>query len=215
MKLNLHKVHFPVTTLGFGRRVGLWTQGCSIRCPGCISRDTWEPDESRAIEVLDLVKSLGAWLAQADGVTISGGEPLDQDMAINELLPVIRTHCRGDILLFSGHRHETLFSSYAHIVSQVDVLISEPYDPNAGATLQLRGSDNQHIFLLSELARTRYPANLDRQPRSPSQKLDVVVDGESVWMVGIPNPGDMSRVRCLLAKSGFKSHTSDQLPILA
>jgi anaerobic ribonucleoside-triphosphate reductase activating protein len=215
MKVQLNKAHFPITTLGFGQRVGLWTQGCSIRCPGCISRDTWDQDERRAIEVSDLVEQLNPWLANADGVTISGGEPLDQAEAICELLPLLRARCRGDILLFSGYRHETIFSRFARIVSQVDVLITEPYDPSAGSTLDLRGSDNQRVFLLSEFARTRYPANLDRQLRTPSRKLDVVVDGESVWMVGIPNTGDMSHVRHLLAKRGFNCHTSDQLPIRA
>lgn len=215
MKVQLNKAHFPITTLGFGQRVGLWTQGCSIRCPGCISRDTWDRDERRAIEVLDLVKQLDPWLAKADGVTISGGEPLDQAEAIGELLPLLRARCRGDILLFSGYPHETIFTGYAKIVSQVDVLISEPYDPSAGSTLDLRGSDNQRVFLLSELARKRYPENLDRQRRAPSRKLDVVVDGESVWMVGIPNAGDMLRVRHSLANRGFNCHTSDQLPIRA
>ncbi|MCT5046402.1 radical SAM protein, partial [Pseudomonas aeruginosa] len=27
--------------MGTGRRLGIWFQGCSIRCPGCISADTW------------------------------------------------------------------------------------------------------------------------------------------------------------------------------
>ena len=68
MKIALNKVHFPITTLGHGRRVGIWTQGCSIHCPGCISRDTWEPDDARAVEVATLLESLAPWLAEADGV---------------------------------------------------------------------------------------------------------------------------------------------------
>ena len=39
--ISLSRLHFPVTTLGPGRRIGIWFQGCSIRCPGCISADTW------------------------------------------------------------------------------------------------------------------------------------------------------------------------------
>lgn len=215
MKVQLNKVHFPITTLGFGQRVGLWTQGCSIRCPGCISRDTWDADDKRAIEVSVLVETLGPWLDKADGVTISGGEPLDQAESVGEMLSLLRARCRGDILLFSGHRHETIFTRFANIVSQVDVLISDPYDPSAGSTLDLRGSDNQRVFLVSEMARTRYPVNLDHQLRAPSRKLDVVVDGESVWMAGIPSTGDMTHVRRLLAQRGFNCHTSDQLPIRA
>lgn len=46
MEIAINKIHFPVSTLGFGQRLGIWFQGCSIRCPGCISRDTWEGGES-------------------------------------------------------------------------------------------------------------------------------------------------------------------------
>jgi len=210
VKIQLHKVHFPVTTLGFGCRVGLWTQGCSIRCPGCINRDTWNADPKCAIEVRDLVETISDWLAEADGVTISGGEPLDQPESICELIPLLRSRCRGDILLFTGYRNRTVFLRHANIVSQIDVLISEPYDPTAGETLELRGSDNQRIFLLSELARVRYPKNIDCQLRTPTRKLDVIVDGDDVWIVGIPASGDMTRVRRLLKTRGFSCHTSDQ-----
>ena len=55
MKLQLNKAHFPVTALGPGRRIGIWVQGCSIQCPGCVSLDTWKPDRSKAIEVDALI----------------------------------------------------------------------------------------------------------------------------------------------------------------
>ena len=38
--LALSRMHFPVTTLGPGNRIGIWVQGCTIRCPGCVSADT-------------------------------------------------------------------------------------------------------------------------------------------------------------------------------
>src|SRR3546814_9784731 len=44
MRIAVSRLHFPVTALGPGRRIGLWLQGCSIRCPGCISVDTWAHD---------------------------------------------------------------------------------------------------------------------------------------------------------------------------
>lgn len=41
MMLYLSRIHFPVTTLGPGNRIGIWFQGCSIQCQGCVSVDTW------------------------------------------------------------------------------------------------------------------------------------------------------------------------------
>ena len=63
--IQINKAHFPVTVLGPGRRIGLWVQGCSIGCKGCVSMDTWAPDASRAVPIADLV----AWCKKvaADG----------------------------------------------------------------------------------------------------------------------------------------------------
>lgn len=210
MKISLNKVHYPITTLGHGRRVGIWTQGCSIHCPGCISRDTWAPDAGRAVEVAELVETLAPWLAEADGVTISGGEPFDQPAALAELIAALRQLNQGDVLVFSGYPHEKLFSEHRALTEGIDVLISEPFVAGAGQTLTLRGSDNQRVFLLTELARARYPEDMDRDPWPAKRRLDVVVEGDAVWMAGIPHMGEMARLRQELARRGFGCKTSDQ-----
>jgi anaerobic ribonucleoside-triphosphate reductase activating protein len=87
MKIRLNKAHFPVTTLGPGQRIGLWVQGCHIQCPGCLSRDTWESDPAREVE-LELVLAWCRYVAPegCGGVTISGGEPFEQPAALAALL---------------------------------------------------------------------------------------------------------------------------------
>jgi anaerobic ribonucleoside-triphosphate reductase activating protein len=156
------------------------------------------------------VATLAPWLAQADGVTISGGEPFDQSAALAELVAALRRHTSGDVLVFSGYAHEKLFAEHEALTAQLDVLISEPFVAGAGQTLALRGSDNQRVFLLSELARARYPADLDKCPWPAKRRLDVVVEGDAVWMAGIPHTGEMARLRQELARRGFACQTSDQ-----
>src|SRR4029077_956889 len=53
--LELNKAHWPVTVLGPGRRIGLWVQGCTIRCRGCVSQDTWPRDPAKRIDVAALL----------------------------------------------------------------------------------------------------------------------------------------------------------------
>lgn len=210
MKIAINKTHFPVTTLGYGRRVVIWTQGCAIRCPGCINRDTWEKKSGSRIELAALATQLGSWLRSADGVTISGGEPLDQPAALAEFLAELRQRHGGDILLFSGYPHEQIFARHQAVVEQLDVLVSEPYRPEAGNKLMLRGSDNQRVFLLTALARTRYPADIDSRPWSPSRRLDVVVEDAELWMAGIPRPAAMAALRRRLADRGLACETSEE-----
>ena len=54
----------------------LWTQGCSIRCPGCLNDTLWDFKgwyDLTVEEILILAKE-----NNDAGVTILGGEPLDQ-----------------------------------------------------------------------------------------------------------------------------------------
>jgi anaerobic ribonucleoside-triphosphate reductase activating protein len=80
--IALSRLHFPVTTLGPGRRIGIWLQGCSIRCPGCISADTWAAAQGQTTTEA-VVDAIILWLPDAEGITVSGGEPFDQPEARN------------------------------------------------------------------------------------------------------------------------------------
>ena len=211
MKIAINKAHYPVSTLGFGRRVGIWTQGCSIRCPECVSKDTWELDEQRVTTVELLTSALSPWLTAADGVTISGGEPFDQPKALIELLGAVRRFNGGDILVFSGYSQECLFAEHREVVDLIDVLVTDPYRPDTGATLTLRGSDNQRIFILTDLARSRYPANLDEQSWGAHRRLDLFVENDTVWLAGIPRIEEMARLKTELDRRGIACKTSDQL----
>jgi anaerobic ribonucleoside-triphosphate reductase activating protein len=63
MKLALSPIHYPVRSLGPGAQAGIWFQGCSIRCRGCISSDTWAPDRGLTT-VNDVIELTRIWLAQ-------------------------------------------------------------------------------------------------------------------------------------------------------
>mgnify|MGYP001610597971 CR=1 FL=1 len=207
VNIALSRLHFPVSTLGPGRRVGIWFQGCSIRCPGCVSADTWA--QGRGITTVDsLVEALWPWLREADGITISGGEPFDQPQALHALLQVIPRAPSQDILVFSGHPFETLVSDPLVSTGCIDALISDPFLDGTSQTLPLRGSDNQRLHLLTELGKqrfARYQAPLETDQRS----LDVMFDDDgSVWLAGIPKQGDMHRLRALLGHQGHEIYTT-------
>ncbi|QDV12771.1 anaerobic ribonucleotide reductase-activating protein [Rosistilla oblonga] len=202
--ISINRIHYPIHSLGFGARVGVWFQGCQIQCPGCISRDTWESG-TNAIQLDELTQTLLPWTAAADGLTISGGEPFDQPDAVAALVKWWRTKNKGDVLLFSGYSAELLWDRYPAIVAQLDVLISEPYDAKQPQTQPLRGSDNQRMHLLTPTAAQRY-ANLDEAPT-----LDLCFDDDTVWIAGIPKPNAMAEIRRRLTAMGFAAGTSDQL----
>lgn len=208
----LSRIHFPVTTLGPGRRIGIWFQGCSIRCQGCISVDTWTQrgPAVRVDEVLELVARLAP---EADGLTISGGEPFDQPAALIALLRGVRALLRSeaDVLVFSGHPYEALKPVLAVAAGLIDGLVSDPFDLHMPQTLALRGSDNQRLHALTELGRARLLA-YNRQRTPADAAVDVMLDADgTVWMAGIPERGDIERLRHILAVDGTQAWTTEHV----
>jgi anaerobic ribonucleoside-triphosphate reductase activating protein len=184
MKIGISRLHFPVTTLGPGKRIGIWLQGCSIHCEGCISVDTWRFGiNSVALEEVKIL--LHRWLPESDGITISGGEPFDQEEALFELLKFLRPH-QQSILVYSGYSFQQLKSKKEILNGWIDVLISEPYDHEQPQTKALLGSDNQQMHLLTALGKSNFEAYLEK---SPEKKLDVQFEKNTVWMTGIPVKG--------------------------
>ncbi len=214
--LQLSRVHFPVTTLGPGQRLGIWFQGCSIRCSGCISADTWGPGRT-VVDVASLLEQVAPWLDQADGVTISGGEPFDQFDALLQMLVGLRQRTAADILVYSGHPLETLQPMLDQARDLIDAVISDPYIEQADQSLALRGSDNQRLTLLTALGRSRL-ASLERASTPADKALDLMFDATgTVWMAGIPRRGDLLRLRELLRAQGHQvqtsAHTSSRRPV--
>jgi len=198
MKIAVNKAHFPVTVLGPGRRIGIWVQGCSIGCKGCVSQDTWAQDPGHDMTVAQLL----TWCRQVsggalDGVTISGGEPFDQPKALAALLDGL-IHWRDsgasdfDILCYSGYPLARLQDAHGKLLGRMDALIPEPYIENKPIAHLWRGSSNQPLVPLSERGRSRYAAFIDAAADPADKRMQAMVDGDRVWYVGIPGRGDMN-----------------------
>lgn len=207
MQLRLNKLHFPVTTLGPGRRIGIWLQGCNIGCPNCISRDTWIADDRNLVDVREIVgfcRELAD--SEVSGVTVSGGEPFEQPGALAELLDGLDMWRREvkrpiDFLCYSGLPLARLRRDFSPIVSRLDALIPEPYVDRLPRGGTWRGSNNQPLVLLSDLARERYAPFANGEGSSKSDFQVMVHDGR-IWLIGIPARGDMEKLEAASRERG-------------
>ncbi len=208
--VSLSRVFFPVTTLGPGQRIGIWFQGCSIRCPGCISADTWS-QKPADMTVEEMLGRIGPHLDQASGVTISGGEPFEQFPALLDLLSSIRPRLqsRSDILVYSGFNMADLQSQISALDGLVDALITGPYIAEAGQTRPLMGSDNQELHLLTDLGRANFAEYL-RPRNAMDDQFDLLMDDDgTAWMAGIPGRGDFEKLRSVLHDRGISFQTTE------
>jgi anaerobic ribonucleoside-triphosphate reductase activating protein len=198
LPINLGRCHYPVRGLGYGRRVGIWLQGCSIHCPGCVVPESWHATPQHEVSLLRLLESLLPWLTDCEGVTLSGGEPFDQPEALLAIIVALRQLIDGDILVYSGYPYRRLVARHAEILQRVDVLASEPFVASRRHdSPTLVGSTNQRVHLLTPLARRRYH-NWAQFPPT----VGVAVAAEAVEMAGILRPGDLTRLATALTDSG-------------
>ena len=209
MKISLNKAHFPVTVLGPGRRIGIWLQGCSIGCKGCVSQDTWARDPGRDMSVAQLLRWCRQTTAgQLDGVTISGGEPFEQPQALAALLDGLQQWRSGggpdfDILCYSGYPLTTLQRDHAKLLASLDALIPEPFVQAKPLTHVWRGSANQPLVLLSPRGQARYAEFVEAPAADAGKRMQAMVDGQRVWYVGIPDRGDMAALEASCQARGI------------
>lgn len=196
MLINL--IHYPLYTLGIGRRIGIWTQGCSIRCNNCISRHSWNFDDKykRAVsEIIDDVKKILSKDIDVSGLTFSGGEPFDQSDALFLLLKDIRKIGINDIMVYSGYHFDILEKSYSHILSYIDALVDGNFIKGLNTSHIWKGSDNQklHILTIDKLLRKKYEEY--EKIMSERRELQIIQSGDKIFILGIPKQEDMEVIK--------------------
>lgn len=187
--MYIDRILSPIEALGPGNRLVIWTKGCSKHCKGCANPELWSVSGARNYSVDDIyVMIKNIYQDQPfDGVTISGGDPLEQKDDILKLIRMLKTIV-DDILVYTGYELGYIESEWAPeelsiLKSNISVLIDGPYieECNDGKST-LIGSTNQHIHYFDEKSERKYKEYLDA-----GRKIQNVYMGEKLISVGIHN----------------------------
>jgi len=141
---------------GPGLRMVIWTQGCPHRCKGCHNPQTHSYDGGFEVDVEDIVEQMKQ-LKLHKGITISGGEPLEQ----GEACSIIAKEAKKmglDVWIYTGYIFEDICErakadkpEWAELLKWVDVLVDGPFiEEQKNMLLRFRGSENQRIIDLRE-----------------------------------------------------------------
>jgi anaerobic ribonucleoside-triphosphate reductase activating protein len=154
MVIRIGTVLSSTVSEGPGTRAAFWTQGCSIKCPGCCNPELKAPERGEPKETFELASTLAS--SGEDGMTILGGEPLDQATAVADVIMHYRNLVDRSVWLFTGYTWNELreSASKSECVSMCDVVIAGPFDPLSPDTRRWIGSSNQTIHFLTP--RDRY-----------------------------------------------------------
>jgi anaerobic ribonucleoside-triphosphate reductase activating protein len=145
--VKLHAVEPRSRANGPGARFVVWFQGCTLGCPGCFNPATHGDGPESA--VADVIVQLRA-ARDIEGLSLSGGEPLQQPEAALALLEAARA-LGLSTLAFSGYTIDEIRAQPLGeaILAQLDVLIDGRYVAGDRLATGLRGSANQRIQLLT------------------------------------------------------------------
>lgn len=136
---------------GPGARFVVWFQGCTLGCPGCFNPTTHDPAAGRAVPLAELCAELARARPGIEGLSLSGGEPLQQPAAARALLDAARD-LGLSTLAFSGYTIDEIraLPGGPDVLARLDVLIDGRYVAGDRLATGLRGSANQRIQLLTD-----------------------------------------------------------------
>lgn len=179
--MQIDRILYPITTLGPGNRLGIWTIGCPHTCPKCSNPELWAKDETKDIPLSELATLFKKNVEIADGVTITGGEPFYQPDELYSLVYMLKKYKYSDVLVYSGYKYEILVSEYPHIMKYIDVLIDGRYEDTLNNNLGQKGSSNQRCIVLNANVQGKYN-DFDIKLR---ERQNFVSNGKII-SVGIP-----------------------------
>ena len=146
---------------GPGIRCTIWVSGCNHKCPGCHNSELQDYNFGKHTLLSDEVyekvsKELNK--PYISGITLSGGDPLDQPFEnLNNLLDFTKVisnqFTNKTIWIYSGGIYEDLikYDVIKDILLNCDVLVDGLFDINKrDITLPFRGSSNQRIIDLKQ-----------------------------------------------------------------
>lgn len=180
--LRVHEICTYSRVNGPGVRAVVWTQGCSIGCKGCFNPMTHPSAQQGTLyDPLQLGKDLGK--LHVDGITVSGGEPLDQAEHVSELVRAFREVNAGTALLFTGYTIEAIMKApeKRHILLQFDAILAGPYIDDAEEIWK-----GKKLVMVTD----RIPASALR----PERRIEVVGSDEAVYLTGFPTKSVLGMV---------------------
>ena len=163
---------------GPGNRFVIWVQGCSLECPGCWNKDFWSTKLGKEIDIQILLSEI-LDADDIEGITILGGEPLEQTEVILKLIKYVKQN-HLTVMLYTGYEEDELDDTQLECVRMSDIVIMGRYVASLRNTnLRWRGSSNQEIKMNSEIYK-----NLDIKERGEVE-ITITNDGQ-ISMSGYP-----------------------------
>ena len=129
---------------GPGKRLLIFLQGCSLHCKGCINKHLWDFGKGKNIsaeEMLAICKE-----ENVEGITLHGGEPLDQAEGLIDIVNLLKKN-GFSVILFTGYNKKELKGKKLAVWDKADLIVCGRFiKEKKNFYMQFRGSTNQRVI---------------------------------------------------------------------
>ena len=127
-------------------------------------------------------------VVDAEGITISGGEPFLQAEELATMLDEIKVKRNYGVIIYTGFLKEELEKNndngVLRLLKHADILIDGHYIQELDDGKPYRGSSNQRIHLLTD----RYESVFEDYYNGTNKRnIEIDVAKDNVYMVGVPS----------------------------
>ena len=134
---------------GPGLRAVFWTQGCNLACKGCWNTQYWSKRGGDLIQVSTLLDELDS-IDGIEGITLLGGEPLQQSEASLQLIQGSK-EMGLTVFLYTGYDPSEFDATMQQCFDLSDIAVTGRYvQEHRDTTLRWRGSRNQQVHFMSD-----------------------------------------------------------------
>lgn len=183
--------------LGPYNRFVIWVHGCCFDCPGCLAKNTKEGSYD-AISIEELSQRICR--SECEGITISGGEPFLQALALKSLIIEVRKTRDIGVIVYSGFTLDELKqdNKMSSLLPEIDILIDGKYIKELDDNRAYVGSSNQIIHYLS----SRY-VNIGKEYYGASKRrAEIKLTGSQAILIGVPSHNVLKTWQDIKEKSG-------------
>lgn len=180
--INVAHIESQSHIYGPGKRFVIWLQGCSLACPGCWNEEMWSFKPKTLVNRDQLL----AWILSTPdihGVTLLGGEPLQQAENVIWLLNRVKQDSDLSTFLYTGYEQQELHTMglWDEMNTLCDMIAVGRYKKEErNIDRQWVGSDNQEVL---------YPEGSgENMLQSDQNEVEIIIHSDgALTVLGFPD----------------------------
>ncbi|ADL50124.1 anaerobic ribonucleoside-triphosphate reductase activating protein [Clostridium cellulovorans] len=133
---------------GIGLRSVIFVSGCTHECQGCHNQELQCFSYGEEVTIEEIMDRIKKNLGIIRGVTLSGGDPMEQPQNLMQLSKEIKK-LNLNIWCYTGYTYEEILNDQdkSELLKEIDVLVDGPFILKLkDEGLKYKGSSNQRII---------------------------------------------------------------------